>query len=246
MSNSSKQQPTVESIMAVLAGVAQNIKEISAEVREIAALQKESEQRQKAADERQKAADERQKAADERLKETDAQIKATDAQLKETGVYLKNIGEELGHVGNQWGKVAEYLIGSDFDNILKQQFGIDVSYWVKLCKGKYQGKQWEIDVAAANGEVAVVGEVKVTMTAEKINEFVNNNLRNFHRYVPDHRHKKIYGLIAFVKIDDGYEDKVLTCAREHGLLVVRAIGDTFKLITPAGTELRDYGAGKTN
>ena len=239
MSDSSQQQPTVESIMAILAGVAQNIKEISAELREVATMQKESEQRQK-------AADERQKAADERLKETDAQIKATDAQLKETGVYLKNIGEELGHVSNQWGKVAEYLIGSDFDNILKQRFDIDVSYWVKLCKGKYQGKQWEIDVAAANGEVAVVGEVKVTMTVKKINQFVNNNLRNFHRYVPDHRHKKIYGLIAFVKVDEGYEDKVLACAREHGLLVVRAFGDTFKLITPAGTELRDYGAGKTN
>ena len=343
----SKQQPTVESIMAILDGVAKQIMEVSAELKEIAALQKEAEQRQKAADkrqkaadERQKAADERQKAADERLKATDAQIEATDAQieatgvylkklgaelsevtdaqiktteaqfketgvylkklgaelsevtdaqikatdaqlketgvylkklgaelsevtdaqikatdaqlketgaqLKETGVYLKKLGAELGNVGNQWGKIAEYLVGADFRAILKERFDITVDFAARRFDGSYQGEDWEVDVAAANGEVAVVGEVKVTMTVKKIDKFVAKNLSNFHLYVPDHRHKKIYGLIAFVKIDEGYEEAVLARARECGLLIVRAIGDTFKVLNPAGTKLRDYGAAKTS
>ena len=234
----SKQPPTVESIMAILEGVAKQVMEVSAELKEVATLQKEAEQRQKAADERQKAADERQKAADERLK-------ATDAQLKETGVYLKKLGSELGNVGNQWGKIAEYLVGADFRAILKERFNIAVDFAARRFDGSYRGEDWEVDVAAANGEVAVVGEVKVTMTVEKIDKFVAKNLSNFHLYVPDHRHKKIYGLIAFVKIDEGYEEAVLTRARECGLLIVRAIGDTFKVLNPAGTKLRDYGVAKT-
>ena len=222
--DTSKRSPTVESIMAILEGVAKQVMEVSAELKEVATLQKEAEQRQKTADER---------------------LKATDAQLKETGVYLKKLGSELGNVGNQWGKIAEYLVGADFRAILKERFNIAVDFAARRFDGSYRGEDWEVDVAAANGEVAVVGEVKVTMTVEKIDKFVAKNLSNFHLYVPDHRHKKIYGLIAFVKIDEGYEETVLTRARKCGLLIVRAIGDTFKVLNPAGTKLRDYGVAKT-
>ena len=183
---------------------------------------------------------------DAQIKATDAQLKETGAQLKETGVYLKKLGAELGNVGNQWGKIAEYLVGADFRAILKERFDITVDFAARRFDGSYQGEDWEVDVAAANGEVAVVGEVKVTMTVKKIDKFVAKNLSNFHLYVPDHRHKKIYGLIAFVKIDEGYEEAVLARARECGLLIVRAIGDTFKVLNPAGTKLRDYGAAKTS
>ena len=220
MSDDKTQQPTVESIMATLAEAGRLLKEIfamqkesEAQIKEIFAMQKDSERRQK----------------------------ENEAQLKETGLYLKRLGKQLGEYKNQWGKIAQYLVGSDFDAILKESFGIDVTYWVKLYKGKYQDKEWEIDVAAANGDVAVVGEVKVTMSAKDIDTFVANNLRNFHLYVPEHRNKKIYGLIAFMKIDEGYEKEVLASAQKYGLLVVKAIGKTFTVVTPAGTKLRDYG-----
>ena len=154
-------------------------------------------------DKRSKEADRRSEEADKRSKEIDRRMKETGKQLRETGKQLRRLGVEIGNVGNQWGKVAEYIVGADFRSILKERFGIEVDFAARKFDGSYKGEYWEIDVAAANGEVAVVGEIKVTMSVKKINAFVRKNLRNFHRYVPDHRHKKIYGLIAFVKIDEG-------------------------------------------
>ena len=229
-SNRAKQPPTVEGIMAILAEVAKNVKEVAAMQK---AMQKEADARQQEADARQKAADARQKAAD-------ARQKVLDERLDKVGAYIKRIGKQLGDTKNQWGKIAQYLVGADFNNLLKERFGIDASYMAQLLKGTYDGKDWEIDVAGANGEIAVVGEVKATMTVTDIDTFVANNLGNFHLYMPDHRDKKIYGLIAFIKIDKGYEEEVLACARKHGLLVVRAIGKSFSVVTPAGTKLRDY------
>ena len=222
-SNRAKQPPTVEGIMAILAEVAKNVKEVAAMQK---AMQKEADERKQEADARQKVLDERQRVLNERL--------------DKVGAYIKRIGKQLGDTKNQWGKIAQYLVGADFNNLLKEHFGIDASYMAQLLKGTYDGKDWEIDVAGANGEIAVVGEVKATMTVKDIDAFVANNLCNFHLYMPDQRDKKIYGLIAFIKIDKGYEEEVLACARKHGLLVVRAIGKSFSVVTPAGTKLRDY------
>ena len=229
MSNSrNKPTPTVESIVAILSEVAENLRSVSAELKEVATQQRQT--------------DKQLKQTDKQLKELKERQRETSRQIKDTSEYIKNLGTEVGSVGNQWGKIAEYLVGSDFKSILKEQFGIVTDFSARNIDGNYQGEYWEVDIAAANGDIAVVGEAKVTMTVEKVEAFVNKNLRNFHLYMPDHRHKKIYGLIAFVKIDDGYEEEVLSRARKYGLLVVKAIGDTFTLLTSAGTELHNYGA----
>ena len=237
MSKNNKPMPTVESIMAILRETAENLRVLSTDLKELRESQRQT-------DEQIKELKESQRQTDEQIKQTDEYIKNLS---KEASEQIKNLGTEVGSIGNQWGKIAEYLVGSDFKSILKEQFGIVTDFSARNFDGNYQGEYWEVDIAAANGDIAVVGEVKVTMTVEKVEAFVNKNLRNFHLYMPDHRHKKIYGLIAFIKIDDGYEDEVLSRARKYGLLVVKAMGDTFKVLTPAGTELHDYGvAGKTN
>ena len=222
-------------------------KETTEKFKETSEKFKETTEKFKETTEKFKETSEKVKETSEKVKETSEKVKETSEKVKETSEQIKNLGTEVGSIGNQWGKIAEYLVGSDFKYILKEQFGIVTDFSARNFDGNYQGEDWEIDIAAANGDIAVVGEVKVTMTVEKVEAFVSKNLRNFHLYMPDHRHKKIYGLIAFVKIDDGYEDEVLSRAREYGLLVVKAMGDTFKVLNPAGTELHDYGvAGKTN
>ena len=94
--------------------------------------------------------------------------------MRKLGLYLKRLGKELGYTKNQWGKIAQYLVGADFGDIIKEHFGIETNYMSRLFGGKYKGKQWEVDVAGANGELAIVGEVKVTMTVDDIETFVAN------------------------------------------------------------------------
>ena len=206
--------------------------------------QKEAEKRQEEAEKRQKEAEKRQKEAEKRQAATEKQVQATSKEVQATGKYVRELGKQIGDVGNQWGSIAEYLIAGDFARILKQRFDITIDHSAPSLKGSYQGKEWEVDAFAANGDIALVGEVKLTLTTDAVDKFVNNNLRNFHRYMPLYRDRKIYGLIAFVKMDRGKEREITEYVHSLGLLLVKAIDNTFQLLSPEGHRLKDYGAAK--
>ena len=132
----------------------------------------------------------------------------------------------------------------DLANILKARFGISIDHSAPSLSGSYQGKDWEVDVCAANGELVLVGEVKLTLTVEAVDKFVAGNLRNFHRYMPLYRGKKVYGLIAFVKTSRSEERQIIAYVHSLGLLLVKALDDTCHLLSPKGHELKDYSTAR--
>ena len=184
---------------------------------------------------RQEAADKRQEAADKRQEALDRQLEIVSEKLRE-------VGKQVGDVGNLWGKIAEYLVAGDLGRILQQRFGIVIEHSSECLSGSYQGKKWEVDVFAANGEIALVGEVKLTLTMEAVDKFVQGNLRNFHLYMPAYSDKKIYGMLAFVKMNRSEERQLTSYVHSLGLLLVRVIDNTFHLLTPSGHELKNYNA----
>ena len=132
-----------------------------------------ADKRQAAADKRQAAADKRQAATDKQLQATDKQVQATSKEVQATGKYVRELGKQIGDVGNQWGSIAEYLIAGDFAHILKQRFDITIDHSAPSLSGSHQGKDWEVDVFAANGDIVLVGEVKLTLTIEAVDKFVS-------------------------------------------------------------------------
>ena len=251
--------PTIAEIMAVLDRIGERFDRIGERFDRMAAereaerkadnaaakkRQEEAEKRQEEAEKRQEEAEKRQEEAEKRQAATDKQVQATSKEVQATGKYVRELGKQIGDVGNQWGSIAEYLIAGDFARILKQRFDITIDHSAPSLKGSYQGKEWEVDAFAANGDIALVGEVKLTLTTEAVAKFVNNNLRNFHRYMPLYRDRKIYGLIAFVKMDRGKEREITEYVHSLGLLLVKAIDNTFHLLSPEGHQLKDYGATK--
>ena len=63
--------------------------------------------------------------------------------------------------------------------------------------------------------------------------------------MPLYRDRKIYGLMAFVKIDRGKEREITEYVHSLGLLLVKAIDNTFRLLSPQGHRLHDYGQPKS-
>ena len=209
--------------------------------------QEEAEKRQEEAEKRQEETEKRLEALAKQAQETERQAQATERQVQATsrevqatGVYVREIGKQVGDVGNQWGKIAEYLVAGDFGRILRERFGITIDHSAPSLSGSYQGKDWEVDVFAANGEIVLVGEVKLTLTMEAIDKFVTGNLGNFHRYMPLYRDKKIYGLLAFIKMHRGEEKQITAYVHRLGLLLVKVIDNTFDVLTPQGHTLKDY------
>ena len=151
----------------------------------------------------------------QRLKESSAKV---DRQLEETSQQLKKT-EDL--FTGQWGKLMESLVEGDLINLLRSR-GIDVNRVLPRSHGVCEGRQWEIDLIAVNGEEIVVVEVKTTLKVDNIRDFIGKTLSKIKTYFPEYKDHKIYGAVAYLRA----EENVTVFAEKQGLFIIRATGDS--------------------
>ena len=108
------------------------------------------------------------KETDRRMKETGRQMKETDRQMKETDRRLKKLDRLF---NSQWSKLMESLVEGDLVGLLQAQ-GIAVERTCTNVKGGRDGCHYEFDILAVNGEEVVVVEVKTTLRAEDVTQFL--------------------------------------------------------------------------
>lgn len=155
------------------------------------------------------------------FKETDRKFQETDKQFKETNKKLKNL-ERLftGH----WGKLMETLVEGDLINILNER-GAPVNLVYTRVKGIFQGRQFEFDIIAENGEEAVVVEVKTTLKPADVNNFIED-LKLFKSMRPKYIDSKIIGAVAYLT-DEGDASRM---AQNKGLFAIRATGSSAGIV----------------
>ena len=163
---------------------------------------------------------------DRQLKETDRRMKETDRQMKENDLRLKELRELF---TGQWGKLMETLVEGDLIKLLKEK-EIAVEQTSQNLKGEWEGKKWEIDILAINGEEVVVVEVKTTLTLSYVKNFIQKILKNFTILNPLYKGKIIYGAVAYLKANQGSH----TYAEKQGLFVIRAMGSSASIINKKG------------
>lgn len=183
-----------------------------------------------------------QQETDRQLQETDRQLKEAErelrAQTKATNRQLKELGKQIGGLGNKFGGFTEGLALPSMDKILRKRFHMEfVAPRVKLSK---DGENLEIDVLAyANGKVNAVYlvEVKSNPREEAVDQLLEA-LRRFGHFLPEHRDKRLYGILAGVDIPLDVKAKAL----KQGLYLARIHDDEFALEIPEQFEARDFGA----
>ena len=195
------------------------------------------------------------KKTDEQLKETDKQLKKTDEQQKETDRQLKDLGRQMaeasaeskkewqelrkqaGAVDRRFGKLAEAMTLGDILDLLNSHPQIDVHSLRHNDEGIHEGKDYEIDAFAFGDNCVVVMEAKATLRAGHVGKFVGKSpiLRNFFDIRPEHRGKKLYGAVAYLKI----EDKAKELANKKGLLIIKSTHSNKTIVNPK-IKLRDY------
>lgn len=170
---------------------------------------------------------------DRRFKETDKQLKEafqeTNKQFKDTDKKLKKL-EHL--FTSQWGKLIESLIEGDLIKLLNER-GIEVRNTSTRNKGRYNGKQFEIDIIAENGEEVVVVEVKTTLKVSNVNDFLQK-LNDIKQMLPKYKNNKIIGAIAYLTSDENADNMALN----NGLLVIKATGNSSNIINPIDFNFR--------
>ncbi len=147
---------------------------------------------------------------------------------KETDRKFKELGKQIGGLGQKFGSFTEGLALPSMTKILRDQFHMEViSPSVRVSKN---GLDAEIDVLAyANSTIneAYVVEVKSHLREEGISQ-LKEIMDNFRLFFPEHKDKKIYGIIAAVDISEALKKRVL----DAGFYVARIQDETFSLDTP--------------
>ena len=203
---------------------------------ELATAQAELTAAQKETDKQLKEVSQQQKETDRQPKETDRQQKENAQQQKKTDRQLKELGQQIGGLGAKFGSFTEGLALPSMETILRQRFGMEVvSPSVRVSK---DGKHLEIDVLAyTNGELntAYIVEVKSHAREESITQ-LKSILQRFRSFFPEHKDKKLYGILASVDLSNELREKIL----QEGFYVARIHDQVFELDIPDNFQPRPY------
>ncbi|MBT4080938.1 MAG: DUF3782 domain-containing protein [Gammaproteobacteria bacterium] len=155
--------------------------------------------------------------------------KETDRQLKETDRRVNETNRQVGGLANKFGSFTEGLALPSMQQILRDQFRMEVvSPSVRVKKG---GEELEIDVLSyANSslnEVYVV-EVKSHLREEGIDQLCNI-MERFRYFFPEHKDKKVFGILAAVEMSGRLREQVLA----KGFYAAKISDEVFSLDIPA-------------
>jgi hypothetical protein len=168
--------------------------------------------------------------------ETDRRFKETDRRFKETDRQLKELGKQIGGLGEKFGGFTEGLALPSMERLLRQRFGMEVvSPSVRVSR---DGRHLEIDVLSyANGALnaAYLVEVKSHPREETILQ-MQSLLQGFRDFFPEHRDKRLYGILAAVDLSPELRARALRA----GLYVARIHDQVFELDVPDDFQPRAY------
>ena len=166
-----------------------------------------------------------QQHTDKQIDELRLSQKETDRQLRRQ---LKELGKQIGGLGEKFGGFTEGMAFPSMSKILTEQFGMEVvTPRVKVTKG---GDKMELDVFAyANSDrnEAFIVEVKSHLRPDGIDQ-IKQILQKFRRFFPEHKDKKLYGMLAVVDAPDDLRQMAL----KQGIYMAGIHDEQFIIETP--------------
>ena len=151
--------------------------------------------------------------------------KEVDAAQKETARQINQVNKQLGELGNKWGTFAEGMAMESIKKILNDSFKIPTTsqrYFKRM-----NGEAIELDAFGYENSVvntAVVVEIKSHLKDEAV-EQLEEIMKNFPRFFPDHADKKLYGMIACVHAPENIKNIL----RKKGIYLAVMHDEVFEL-----------------
>ena len=177
------------------------------------------------------------KETDRRMQETDRRMQETnDRSIRDINRQLQENARLIQRLGAKFGSFTEGLALPSMEKILRDRFGMEViSPSVRVSKA---GQHMELDVLAyANGPVnaAYIVEVKSHAREESIAQ-LKTLLHRFRDFFPEHRDKRLYGILAAVDLSASLREKAL----QEGLYVAHIHDEVFTLDIPENFQPRAF------
>nr|VFK38239.1 MAG: Uncharacterised protein family UPF0102 [Candidatus Kentron sp. SD]VFK44317.1 MAG: Uncharacterised protein family UPF0102 [Candidatus Kentron sp. SD]VFK79304.1 MAG: Uncharacterised protein family UPF0102 [Candidatus Kentron sp. SD] len=184
----------------------------------------------------------RQEETDRQIKETDRQMKETDRRMQEMDrklqeklqETLQGLKEARELFTTQWGRLIESLVDGRLVELFNRR-GIGVYDTSTRVKGNRNGRSYEFDIIAHDGEKIVLVEVKTTLRPDDVKEFLGK-LHDTRVLMPRYRENIIHGAMAWLQADAGAEKMAIN----RGLFSIRAVGDSASILNGPDFEPRAF------
>nr|VFJ57352.1 MAG: Uncharacterised protein family UPF0102 [Candidatus Kentron sp. DK] len=155
-------------------------------------------------------------------------LQETARQMRETDREIKTLGQEIKEAKNlfttQWGKLIESLVEGRLIELLNRR-NIPVYDTSTRVKGNRDGRPYEFDIIAHDGDRIVIVEVKTTLRPDDVRKFIDK-LRDAKRLMPRYRDSIIHGAVAWLRADAGADEM----AMNRKLFSIRAVGDSARIL----------------
>ena len=152
-----------------------------------------------------------------------------DEKLEKSRIeFDKKMNKMRGIWSNAWGDFVESLVSGSLVKML-QEWIPSINQIMKNIECHRNGHDCEIDIIAVNNEALVATEVKSTLNVKDVNDFLEK-LKNFSMFFPQFKNYKVYGAVAYLKVDQSAEK----FAMKQGLFVIRATGDSGEILNKKG------------
>lgn len=157
-------------------------------------------------------------------------------QLKELEKQTRELGKQIGGLGEKFGGFTEGLALPSMSKLLRERFRM--TFVAPRARAFRNGQAMEVDVLAysnsGTNEVYVV-EVKSHLREESIQQMLKT-LREFRSFFPEHRDKKLFGILAAVDAPPGLQKKVL----KEGIYLANIHDGVFELQVPDDFQPRTF------
>ncbi len=120
----------------------------------------------------------------------------------------------------QWGKLVESLVEGDLVPLLRSR-GIAVEQTSRRHCGCHNGKNFEFDIIAYDGDTIVIVEVKTTLRPQDVKEFLNE-LTHVREWIPRFADNRVCGAVAYLQ----EVGEASAMAAKRGLFTIRATGSS--------------------
>ncbi len=152
----------------------------------------------------------------------------TTESLRETERLLKEVGRKISAIGEKFGVSFEGSAWSSLCEVLAERFHIN--YISPRVLARSNGNYLELDVMAYSLNDVYVVEREGDL------EKIQNILRQFREFFPEHRDKRVYGILAAVDIPEDLRQRVL----RSGIYLARIHDEVFDLEVPDGFQPRSF------
>ena len=155
---------------------------------------------------------------------------------KEVDRQLKELGRYIGGLGEKFGSFTEGMAFPSMKRVLRERFRMEV---ISLRHQKRKnGRTMELDVFAysnSKGNEAFIVEVKSHLREDGYERLLEV-LRDFPQFFPEHREKRLFGILACVDAPENLERRVL----QSGIYLAKIHDETFRIEVPDGFTARSY------